>query len=139
MFTSEILSIIVVGGVMMTTIGFYLISRRQMAVEKGRSPVAECSAAVVERSHRWLLGGNIPLSRVVVYDDMVVIRGVNARVIHYGGMEIVKADTTLRSSDLTIRLLTDNTLLHVWCSDRGRIANAILERVRDHASATARP
>ena len=118
--------VVALGGVLLA---LYVRAGRHSEQEAGNIPRYERRCAIVLRDGMIVSGGNIPIFRVAVHDSMIVVTTLSARplTIKRQDIERVAISDALDSSDLVlhVKLGGSTRTIHLWCGDKGRLANEI--------------
>jgi len=71
-------------------------------------------------------GANIPLHRVALYEDFIVVAGVRPQVLRYQEIQLERSDVSL-GSEVTIAD-SDGVRIRIQCFDKGELARLLAER-----------
>jgi hypothetical protein len=105
-------------------IGMILPARR--APEELQRPIYQRRCAVQRQRGAVVSGANIPLHRVALYDNFMVVAGMHPQVLKYQELKLERSDASL-GSEVTIAD-SDGVRIRIQCFDKGELARLLAER-----------
>jgi hypothetical protein len=115
MIAPELLSIFILFGLILAMGALYGLAGRRAPEEAGKPRLYESRCRVISKRGIAVGGGSVPITRVALYESMIVIRLLTPHVVHR--RDVRSLSTSIRSGGAVVKVSTEHEQFDIWCGD----------------------